>query len=190
MAHHARWHDEWKSSAFRCESCDWTGRGDALSRGEMYESLMEFDCPSCFTRLLLVSFPTLEESRANRDKLGSEERRQVEAIEDFRAQFEREKLKGVDDLPDVSELSFVFHWDFSPDDADARTLIRLGDRIIFNEPALYEGGGRFEEVAKILKAKYGSRLKDLVPTEESEMYLYGDNTPPGAIDAIRRRLFS
>ncbi|MBW1694049.1 MAG: Rdx family protein [Deltaproteobacteria bacterium] len=34
--------------------------------------------------------------------------------------------------------------------------------------------GTFEEVAKILMRRYGTRLADVVPTAESEYYLYGE----------------
>jgi len=34
--------------------------------------------------------------------------------------------------------------------------------------------GRYEGICKILKAKYGDRVRDLLPTEASELWLYGD----------------
>lgn len=67
----------------------------------------------------------------------------------------------------------------------------MGDHVIFSEPAVYEGYERFDEVARILKSKYGSRLTDLVPTDESHLYLYGDRLgSPELVRSIRRELFS
>ena len=191
MAHNARYHDDWKARHYTCTDCDWTGQGSALQVGEFFDALSEYDCPTCGNTLLLVSHPTLGEARANWEKLDEKERRQVEGIEEFNARFEREKLHDVDELPETSDRSFVLEWGFSHDEiSDSRTLIKLGDRIICSEPAVYEGAWRFAQVATILKAKYGSRLKDLVPTERSCLYLYGDKVDPKEVADIRRRLFS
>jgi hypothetical protein len=52
-----------------------------------------------------------------------------------------------------------------------RTLIKHEGVSIFSEPARYEGYRRFEDIAQILKAKYGDRIKGLVPTEGIKLYL-------------------
>ena len=66
-------------------------------------------------------------------------------------------------------------WDCEADEDYGRRLIKHGDAVIFSEPARYEEYRRFKEVAEILKAKYGDRIKDLVPTEGSKLNLYGDD---------------
>ena len=70
-------------------------------------------------------------------------------------------------------------------DAFSRTnQIRHGQRVIWEELALYESYHRFAEVARILKAIYGDRLRDMVPTESSETYL----SAPSFTDEIRQSL--
>ena len=54
------------------------------------------------------------------------------------------------------------------------TVIRLGDRVIFSEPGGWENYERFIEVAEILRAHYGTALKDLVPIDRSKSNLWGD----------------
>lgn len=59
------------------------------------------------------------------------------------------------------------------------TVIRNGDQVLFSEPAAWEAIGfphksRYEGICEVLKQKYGDRVRDLVPTEASEMWLYGD----------------
>ena len=77
-------------------------------------------------------------------------------------------------------------WDFEADEDYGRTLIKHGDVVIFSEPARWEESRRFREVAEILKAKYGDRIKDLVPTEGSKLNLYGDDgKSPGFVDNVR-----
>lgn len=188
----ANYYGDWKTSQYQCAKCAWVGQGNALAVGELFAELAEFDCPACGEAMLLVSHPTLAESRANWEKLDDAERHHIEMIERFEERFQREKLHDTVQLPDISVSTFVLSWDFAKDAAsDLRTVIKLGDDVIFSEPAVYEGYERFAEVARILKSKYGSRLTDLVPTEQSHLYLYGDRlSSPEFVGNIRRELFS
>lgn len=171
--------------------CGWVGQGNALVMGELFDDRSEWHCPACDAKLLVVLHPTLEEYRANWDELDDKERRSVERCEQFWDQFRREMLRGPDDLPDVSDPSFVLTWDCSDNPDSRRTLIKLGDRVLFSEPEVWEGYERFEEVAEILKTKYGPRLKDVIPTKQSWMYLYGDKSrAPEFVEETRRKLFS
>ena len=104
--------------------------------------------------------------------------------------FEREKLREPEQLPNINADGFTLVWDndhSNPD--DRRTLIKHGETVIFSEPARYEEYERFAEVADILKARYGHRLKDLVPTLASEYWLYGDKyTAPDYVDSVREKI--
>ena len=56
MAIHHDYYDDWQGKEFTCQ-CGWkgpVGRGDL----DIYEALGDFDCPSCDTKLLIVSWPT------------------------------------------------------------------------------------------------------------------------------------
>jgi hypothetical protein len=45
-------------------------------------------------------------------------------------------------------------------------------------------------VATVLKRRYGAAIKDLVPTPDSLLYLYGDKfSAPEKVETIRRRIF-
>lgn len=190
MAEIANYFDDWKVGQHSCGKCDWVGQGSALEIGELFDELTEFSCPACGATLLLVQHPTLEEWRANWGKLDDAQRRHVEAAEHFHNQFQLEKLRGTEDLPDISTPTFFLNWDFSDDGVSSRAIIRLGDQIIFSEPAVFEGYERFAEVATILKAKYGSQLTDVIPTESSHLYLYGDKlSAPDLVKDTRYKLF-
>lgn len=181
----------YKEELFSCNHCDWRGTGADLEQGEMFDALFELNCPACHEKITFVSHPTLAESRANWDKLSEVDRLQVEIIERRLDLFERVSLKSPEQLPEIDDAEFVLLWDYAEiPQAGATTLIRLGERRIFAEPAFYEGYDRFMAVAEILKAKYGDALKDLVPTDESRMYLYGDRlSSPGQIEKFRHKLF-
>jgi hypothetical protein len=77
------------------------------------------------------------------------------------------------------------------DDGSRReTLIKHGGKVIFAEPAFYEGYERFIKVVQILRTRYGAALRDLLPTKASELYLYGDYSgSSAAIAAARERTF-
>jgi hypothetical protein len=162
---------------------------------EYHEELMDCSCPVCdffsAPMLAIVSFPTIEESRTNWDKLTNEERKQVEDIERFRDEFSRRKLRDASLLPDIPEKSFTLDWDFTDDGSRRETVIKHKGTVIFTEPALYEGYDRYIEIAEILRRRYGDALLDLVPTDPSKLYLYGDRiSSPGIVAEARRRVFS
>ena len=138
--------------------------------------------------IAVVLHPTIEESRANWDKVSEWDRKNIEKAEAFRADFAHRKLREPAQLPDAA---FSLHWDFANDGSSRETLIKHGDNVIFAEPALYEGYARFIEVAEILRSRYGAALRDLIPTNTSELYLYGDYSGSVAmVSEARKRIFS
>jgi hypothetical protein len=131
--------------------------------------------------LIEVALPTLDESRANWDKLSASDRSFLQRIEAFQADFERHKLKDPSQLPEISDPSFVLEWD-TPGE-EGQTVIKHSETFIFSEPAAYEGYLHFIEVAKILRSRYGKALRDL--------HLFGDRyEAPGKVAEARKRLFS
>lgn len=50
-----------------------------------------------------------------------------------------------------------------------------GERVIWRERTGWKVYSRFEELARLLKERYGARLVDLAPTPESLHALYGDS---------------
>jgi hypothetical protein len=186
-----KYYDNWRDKEFDCPACKWHGPGSALSLGDYTLDYAERVCPVCEECITVVLHPTIEESRANWDKVSEWDRRNIEAGEARQAEFARRKLCEPAQLPDVAEPSFVLHWDFADDGSGRETLIKHGDNVIFAEPAFYEGYERFIEVAKILRQRYGAALRDLIPTKASELYLYGDYFGSLAIVAeARERIFS
>ena len=69
------------------------------------------------------------------------------------------------------------------------SVVRHGDNEIWRERTIWEGYERFGAVVTILKAKYGTRLRDVVPTEASVPHLLGDAIEaPGRVQQIRASL--
>lgn len=187
----SNYYDNWQADQYDCQSCKWHGTGGELTQGELSRDFFELLCPVCEEYVTLVMLPTVEESRANWEKLSQDEREQVEAVERHRANFVARKLSEKSQLPDIETPSFVLHWDFVEAGFGFDTLIKHGDTMIFSEPAFWEGYERFIQVAEILRARYGSALRDLIPTEASSTYLYGDRlSSPNTVSEARKRIFS
>jgi hypothetical protein len=184
------YYDNWREQEFDCPACKWHGLGDTLTLGDYNWECAERLCPACEELITVVLHPTIAESRANWDKVSEWDRKNIERAEAHQAEFKRRKLRDASQLPDISESSFVLHWDFTDDGSRKETIIKHGDTVIFAEPALFEGYDRFVEVAEILHTRYAEALRDLVPTPVSELYLYGDALGSRAIvTAARERTF-
>ncbi len=169
----ADYYGTWKEDTYVCDKCSWEGTGEQCTQGEMFKDLFEINCPSCQERLDVVLYPTIEESCANWDKVSDQDKIIVLAHEQLTKDFETKCLNSPEELPDVDGDHLVFVWDFIWDDYLA--IIRFGEKVIWREPAFYEGYTRFREVAIILKEKYGERLKDLAPAQRSYNALLGDS---------------
>lgn len=88
----------------------------------------------------------------------------------------------------LSPLRLV--WDLEERENELKcTVIKCGDKVIWREPAVYEGYERFAAVVSILKRKYGERLRDVQQTPASELFLYGDElSAPRIVRDIRTEL--
>lgn len=185
------YYDNWQNEGFDCPKCKWHGPGSALVLGDYNWESAERLCPVCEELITVVLHPTIAEARANWNKVSEWDRKNIEAAEAREAEFERRKLRGPSQLPDIAEPSFVHHWDFADDGSRRETLIKHGGTVIFSEPAFYEGYERFIEVAEILHNRYGTALRDLIPTAASKLYLYGDYSGSSrVVAAARERIFS
>ena len=181
------YYDDWKDANYKCANCSWSGIGRELPRGETFRDLFEVECPKCGARLgTIIPYP----GRISQewDRVSPADRALVELAESRQADFEQRCLRSPDQLPDLLTNEIVLTWDFV--EANGReTVLRHGERELWREPAFYEGYMRFIEVVTILVQKYGARLRDVVPAEDSEFFLYGDKiAAPSAVDRCRHRL--
>jgi len=150
---------------------------------------MEFCCPQCDGSLAIVHFPSDEQTRAHAGGLTGQEAEGLERRRRFLERFDRAALRDPAELPELDGDALELLWDFVSEDGASYTIVRLGDRVVWKEPAVYEGAERFEQVATILKQRYAERLRDLAPTRASHLYLYGDQlSAPEKVERIRRGL--
>ena len=160
----------YRTDIIECKECRWRGPGVDAKRGDMIDYSFFLDCPKCDNEFILcIPFPTFDEV-----KLYGSDKEKKEAIENEKIwdKYDKEKLKNADQINNIDAKEIVLYWDITKN--DKYQLIIHENKTIWDEPATYESFERFVEIGKILKEKFGSRLKDLIPTKRSEIYLYGD----------------
>jgi hypothetical protein len=59
MAKQFKYYDDWRGAPLTC-SCGWSGPLDD-KQTDMYEQLLDFECPKCSATLAVISFPTKED---------------------------------------------------------------------------------------------------------------------------------
>jgi hypothetical protein len=187
-ARQVNYYDYDGSRTLTCPDCGWSGKAGKGNR-EDYRELYDVSCPTCDRMLLIVPYPTHEETRVAAAADHSEAELNlvmVEQREAFFARAEEHKLTETGELPDLDGDELVIDWDFEEPaegegPGDKWTVLRYGDQVIWREFAFYEGYERFGEVLEILRTRYGERLADLRPTEDSYNYLLGDVLRAGGI---------
>lgn len=176
------WFDNWKMESLDCPKCGWQGQIDMGSTNE-FDELLDFRCPKCDTMLAIINYPTPDEVRENQDKLSATEKAFYVAQREHDAEFSKNHLESPSQLPMIEADPLILVWDIEFDSGGetagpSYTTIKHEGQVIWREPSYYECVDRFNEVVKVLRQKYGDRLKALIPTGRSETYLYGDIISP------------
>jgi hypothetical protein len=175
------WYSDWRILQFTCEHCGWTGKGQQAFPNEA--GIM--GCSVCDHGVGYVQFPSLRDTeRAATDG-------NIEAIRDLpekkewatqmetrMSRFRREKLCRIEQLPELNSECLAFTWNLAEhvgEEKEDYQIIRSGERKIWRELAFFDNILRFNEIKHLLKMKYGTRFKSLVPTDRSLDFLTGDH---------------
>lgn len=189
------WYEFDEQAIVECR-CGWSG--PTSSGGiEIFSECFAYECPTCGRTLAVFAPPTIEETKQKAAAGNEKAKGELASALRRKAFLERAKsleLKGTGQLPDLDGEEIILLWDFDdgkPGDRESWTVLRHGEREIWREIAYFEGKERYFEVASILCQKYGKNLKDLRPTQDSYLYLYGDDLRASSeIDSFRRNLGS
>lgn len=176
-------YDEWKSEPYKCPDCGWEGAGFDLVQGELDSALYSMCCPSCFEDLEEVLLPLIEEAAEHREEMPPQEQALLNQRIHLSLSSPFTGLEDPRELPQVYRFRFVIHWDLVSDDGFT-VVLRHGNRELYRQPAYYEDYESFVRAAEAMHARYGRRIKDLIPTSRSETWLLGDAVR--AIFAVNR----
>ncbi len=165
---------DWIEALVTCPECGWRGTGAGATLQEMFEHGAEYGCPRCAHTFPFIAFPDRAQVLAD-PRASQFDRMQTQLQEDRHARHEQSKLRYPDQLPPLELLPSTLTWDVSDaPGGDSDVVIRAGAVVIWRELSFYENYARFVEIASLLHRKYGAAVRDLAPTPESEIDLYGD----------------
>jgi hypothetical protein len=181
------YYEGWKEKEITCEDCGWQGNSGTCEPGTMYKkTYLELFCPKCHETVDIIDFSTFKGCDKGHGDLSDDQKKALAEEAEEESKFLALCLQSPDQLPDIAENEFELIWDQEGGD----TRVMKGELIIWNEPVSYEGFNRFERIAMIIKEKYGSRVKDLAPTDRSRLFLHGDYFPSlHYVRTIRKELF-
>jgi hypothetical protein len=115
----------------------------------------------------------------------------------WREQRQKEEQEILGELPEITASEFALTWDLeitgSGPEECRHWIIRHDDQVIYREQARSEDYHRFELLSRLLRQKYGSRVRDLVPADSADVayYLYGDFLGAvSRVEAARKRNFA
>lgn len=178
------------NETFTCRHCGWSGPGSLLDVGHVGDDATSMDCPKCGRFVAAEPHETLEAANARAATMTASERSQLDWRKRRQDCFPALDESFASTLPDLGPGPFSILWDFEentdPDDLGPWTIVRHEDRVLWREPAYYEGFERFTEVARFLARRYGTALVDLAPVGSSELYLLGDSLGAGGQVAATR----
>lgn len=181
------YYKEWIDKECECGKCGWQGVAASCVRGALHRGIyLELYCPECSELVDLIILPEERMCAHGAEGLTPEQLKAREEAEEEKRQFLERCLASPEQLPDLQDKEMLLLWDQEKGD----TRIMLGDTVIWSEPVAYEGFERYERVALILKEKYGDRVKDLIPSDRSMLFLYGDYCPSlEYVRKVRKELF-
>ena len=176
-----------KKQDYFCQKCGWAGTGEQTEEIEIHSDWMEIGCPKCYNLIGALSFPTIDEILkygTDEEKAQARKKRQfIDRVMDLR-------LKCQEQLPEIEsdEIIITLREEVSADDGkDGFIVLYCKGNEIWREIRTYEYWDRYIELGKILKEKYGDRLKDF--EAELTTYLGGDYTPSfGKVREFRNSL--
>lgn len=177
MALTFRYFDNWIGTVTTCRKCGWEGPL-AVELVDTYEACMAAECPKCWSCLAVFSYPSDSTIRRAAAAGNAEAiRMRAESSRNRKATKRQEELAAArgepigppadyDALPDLpgGPHSFVWHHERGGDDV---AEIRCGDQVLWREHAGWEHWERFNEVARLLKRRYGADFVRIDPGPEA-----------------------
>lgn len=172
---------DWRNEPLLCPVCGWKGVFDDGLK-DMDDYVRDCSCPECEESPMLAVVSgclSVSDFKTTREMLSPAERAfgdaQVAVIE---GRTKAHYLTLVD-FPDLEGEALDLVWDTEGWDV----VIRHGDQEIAREPGGFENYHRFLEMLEILRKRYGTRMRRLLPTDSSMLDLLGDEI--SALSLIR-----
>ncbi len=180
---------EFRQRSIECSSCDWQGFGREATTHLAALDVIEHACPHCAKVLSRTAVPSVSETEQHVHELSARERQVFERSERAHQQYLQSVLRHADQLPELEGDELEFLWDQVEHEGEYVIVLKHGQQELWREPAYFECYRRFGEILELLTSKYGTRVKDLAPTQRSLLYLNGESfIGPEFVCAVREQL--
>jgi len=179
MARHLGYYEIDLDDEWWCECGARFRVGDEM---EPYDALYDVHCPGCGRMVLVVSYPTPEQTRraaAAGNPRALADLGDANRIERRWQRIEELELKSAGQLPALAgdpvalELDLVTAPDRDIEDEHWFVITHEG-REIWRELARYEGVDRFAALRRLLRAAYAPRRVTIEVTRAAQQMLFGD----------------
>jgi hypothetical protein len=146
-----------ETRTFSCP-CGWSGRIPDMDQ-QAFREVVEHDCPSCDTMLVIREYPTHEEVHEAAQRGDPEAIRELPSYERFVSRGKRaeaSELKTADQLPELHLTEpTTFVWDFEERDGEHWVLVRVAGSgtEVWREMAYWEGWPRAVAIRDLLAAR-------------------------------------
>lgn len=173
---------ERKTHTFTCRHCSWRGLGSELEIHEVYEEIVEWECPKCGERIGFSAFPNREETQAAADR-GDEDA--VKALPEFDRREKRWQRVLETRASEVAAPAELDHGDVrcmlttvKSDDGETWQVLTANGREIHRELAVYESDEPALRLLTLLQKRYGKRLRSFNCDIATVQYICGDKGSP------------
>lgn len=161
---------------FTCNKCQWSGLGAMLTQGEVYQEIVEYDCPQCYEKVTFAAFPNREETEAAARTGDAEAARELTGF-----QIREQRWKRVIETqrsPVFDQAEFAehdVHCELRLDDEDDETWLVLtaNGREFHRELAVFESTEPAHRLFALMRRRYGDRLRSF-NYDPALLYLGGD----------------
>lgn len=173
--------DRYLGKKYLCHTCHWEGLGKDCLERNLFEDLIELDCPNCGEKIDIL---TLEKD-SNPFLLNTNNRVAQHSFSELLLNEDAVQhaipLKDTNQLANLNEDYFVFTWDLQEIDTNTFCIVKFGSQLIWEEEMdPLRVSQRYMEMGNIFKSKYGERILDIVPTPRAERFLFQDT-----LDSLR-----
>jgi len=174
-----RWYEQWDASQIKCSHCGWSGHANAKElepHDSSEQTDCEFRCPKCNRLLLTVDYSaSMDEIVKNWDVIDPWTRRAVLSTPERMEVFERDRLKSPDQLPRLQDRPGFLTWDIVRHrSGEISNIVQHGLRMIWIQPALWDGVDEFVRVAEIMAKRYARTIHDIRITPAARAFLSAD----------------
>jgi hypothetical protein len=171
------YYSPWQTDTWQCP-CGWTGTGKDAA-WEMFDALVQVDCPKCDKRLCLVIYPSPAEERAAA-KAGNEEAKRAAGDEKRRAsrevKFKTTKLVRATQLPMLKGVEAIdLLLECGEIDGDTFFVLTCDGERLHAEQAWWESNAPLRRYCRYTAQRYGDRLKTFTIGSGASMWLAGDS---------------